>query len=133
MQAALQALDEALARVEPRKRRPPDGRQVVAEFLVRRGDRTRKATFARTVPYVSGNGDGFGGCELALELDDQSGYVRVHQGEGPAQVFAEAAAQNEGWSYEPGSLVLTVALGFTGPRKAALTGALAAVAAEQFR
>lgn len=132
MTVALQALDGALAGAEPRKRPPRDGRQVVAEFLVRSGERTRKATFARTVPYVSGGGGGLGGCELAIETEDRPGYVTVHQGDAPARVFAETVAANPGWRFEPGSLVLTVALGFTGARKAALAGAIAAVAGEQF-
>lgn len=133
MQTELRALDAVLGRAKALKRAPDRGRQVVAEFRLRLADRSRRATFIRSVPYVSGFAGGLGGCAVELELVEQPGYVSSHQGDGPEQALAAAAADGAGWSFEPDSLALIAAHGFSKPDKAALVGALAAVLTLRFR
>jgi hypothetical protein len=133
MQTEIEAFIAALARAKPRARPPKDGRVVVATFRLQRDDRRRKASFIKSVPYMSGGGGGLGGCAVELEVDDGSGYVTSHSADGPEQAIDSAAAASGGWTLEAGSIDLPVALGFSQADKRALVAALATVLTGRFR
>jgi hypothetical protein len=132
MQTELQALVEVLGRAKVLKRSPDRGRQVVAAFRIRQSDRSRCATFIKSVAYTSGLAGGGGGCEVEVETVDRPGYVTCHFGDGPEQALAAAGTDNDGWGFEPGSLTLLAAHGFSKPDKAALVGALEALLTLRF-
>ncbi|WP_437579601.1 hypothetical protein [Sorangium sp. So ce887] len=133
MKPEIADLERALSRGKPLKNKPRDGRALIATFEIGQGELQRRATFVKSVPYISGFAGGLGGYSIEIERVEQPGYVTVHMDDSLETTLLGAATACQGWAFRPGSLSLVEARGFDKRDKAIVASALGALLAVCFR